>query len=540
MDYLVHHMLRSAAGRFPEKEALVCGEARLSYAELSASVARYAEALCQIGVERRDRIGVLLDPSVEQVLSIFAVSQAQAVFVPIHHSLMAEQVSHICADCGITTLIVSSGKYDDLQEALEQLPAIERVVLSDSGERESDSHQIYPLNSLLDRELTGSLSDTVTEKDLAAILYTSGSTGRPKGVMLSHANLVAGASIVSNYLRITERDRILAVLPFSFDAGLNQLTTAVQQGATLVLMRFTFGREVVSLVEREHITGLAGVPPFWNLLIQPRSGLTSGGMKGLRYITNTGGHMPGPTLEVLRRELPSTDIYLMYGLTEAFRSTYLPPEELDRRPNSMGRAIPNTEILVINEQGKRCQPGEVGELVHHGPTVSMGYWGHPELTARVLRPHPFPMSSNDDGVRVCYSGDLVTLDDDGFLYFVARRDNQIKTCGFRVSPTEVEEALMKIEGIHEIAVVGTPDDLIGEHINAFAVLREGARLEASEIIARSALLLPRHMVPKRVSFLDRLPKTSSGKIDYKVLKGISLEDRGQTGSELQLSTNGAT
>jgi acyl-CoA synthetase (AMP-forming)/AMP-acid ligase II len=245
------------------------------------------------------------------------------------------------------------------------------------------------------------------EKDVAAILYTSGSTGKPKGVMLSHANVMAGASIVSDYLNISPTDRILAALPFSFDAGLNQLTTAMQQGSTLVLIKFLFAREIVHMLETEKITGLAGVPPLWSLLSQPSSQLHQKRPSALRYITNTGGALPQHVLASLRQALPETQVFLMYGLTEAFRSTYLPPDELDRRPGSMGKAIPNTEIMLINEHGQRCGPGEIGELVHHGPTVSMGYWGQPELTNKVLRPHPFPTDGISPGERVCYSGDLV-------------------------------------------------------------------------------------------------------------------------------------
>src|SRR5262249_8340989 len=231
--------------------------------------------------------------------------------------------------------------------------------------------------------------DVSIEKDLAAILYTSGSTGKPKGVMLSHAQVMAGSSIVSAYLEIAEADRILAILPFSFDAGLNQLMTAFQQGGTLILLTFVFAREIVEMLARERATGLAGVPTLWSLLAQPSSSLRKTPLPDLRYITNTGGAMPQAVLADLRRALPGTRVFLMYGLTEAFRSTHLPREELDRRPTSMGKAIPDTEILVVNEDGKPCKPGEVGELVHRGPTVSLGYWGQPELTARVLRPHPF-------------------------------------------------------------------------------------------------------------------------------------------------------
>jgi acyl-CoA ligase (AMP-forming) (exosortase A-associated) len=356
------------------------------------------------------------------------------------------------------------------------------------------------------------------EKDLAAILYTSGSTGKPKGVMLSHANVVAGSRIVSTYLGITEQERILAVLPFSFDAGMNQLMTAFEKGATLVLINFMFARELVQALLKEKITGLAGVPTLWSLLAQPNSTLSKQPLPHLRYITNTGGAMPQGVLKVLRQSLPATKVFLMYGLTEAFRSTYLPPVELDRRPTSMGKAIPDTEILVLNEQGQLCKPGEIGELVHRGPTVSLGYWNRPEDTARALRPNPLLPPEMGDCEKVCYSGDLVKMDEDGFLYFVGRRDTMIKSSGFRISPTEVEEVLFQSGKLQTAAVIGVPDDVLGQTIKAFVVPRDGEPLDTSALLEHCAAKMPRYMVPKAVEVLPEIPKTSSGKVDYPALR----------------------
>ncbi len=336
--------------------------------------------------------------------------------------------------------------------------------------------------------------------------------------MLSHSNLLAGASIVSDYLSISEDDRILAALPFSFDAGLNQLTTAFQQGSTLVLMTFVFAREIVQNLIKENITGLAGVPTLWNLISQPNSGLFKYPLPHLRYITNTGGAMPQNVLTTLRTHLTDTQVFLMYGLTEAFRSTYLPPEELDKRPTSMGKAIPNTEILVINDEGQPCKPGEIGELVHRGPTVSLGYWQQPELTARCLRPHPFLPAELAETERVCYSGDLVKMDEDGFLYFVARRDTMIKSSGYRVSPTEVEDILMKSELLIQAAVVGVPDQSLGEAVKAYVVAKDGVTADPETLIKLCGESLPRYMIPKYIEILDTLPKTSSGKVDYANLR----------------------
>lgn len=517
MDYLIHHMLRSSAKRLPRKEALVHRDLRLTYHEVWEQVEGLAAGLVGAGLGRGDRVGVYLEPSIAQSLAIFAISRAGGVFVPIHSLLFPEQVAHIARDCEMKGLITAGSKMAALGPVLPEMPSLKfQVLVSDEGAGASPVPG-PSFDDLCRRPTRGQVPEAAIEKDLAAILYTSGSTGKPKGVMLTHAQVMAGSSIVSDYLGISESDRILAVLPFSFDAGLNQIMTAFQQGATLVLATFVFARELVQLLLRERITGLAGVPTLWSLLSQPTSTLAKQRLPDLRYITNTGGAMPQTILSVLRQALPTTRIFLMYGLTEAFRSTYLSPEELDRRPTSIGRAIPNTEILVINERGELCGPGEVGELVHRGPTVSLGYWGAPELTERVLRPHPLqPVGL--DSEKVCYSGDYVTKDDEGFLYFVGRRDTMIKTSGFRVSPTEVEEVLFQSGLVRGAAVIGVPDEVVGQAIKAFVVPKEGHTVAVSELLNVCAARMPRHMIPRAIEVVGDLPKTSSGKVDYAALR----------------------
>ena len=518
MDFLIHQMLRASDARMPEKEALVHGDQRLNYREVASRTAGLAHGLRCAGLERGDRIGIYLDPSVPQVLSIFGASQAGGVFVPINALLFPDQVAHIAKDCGMKGLITTKAKLASLAEVLPQISSLKFAVVTSEGEAPDTRLPLHVFEELCQLAPPPDWRETSISKDLAAILYTSGSTGKPKGVMLSHANVMAGSTIVSTYLEIAPAERILAVLPFSFDAGLNQLMTAFQQGATLVLINFVFAREVVQLLLKERISGLAGVPTLWSLLAQPSSGLQKQPFTHLRYITNTGGAMPQSVLAVLRKALPTTRIFLMYGLTEAFRSTYLPPEELDRRPTSMGKAIPDTEILVINEKGNLCKPGEVGELVHRGPTVSLGYWGRREDTNRVLRPNPLLSRELGDCERVCYSGDLVKMDEDGFLYFVGRRDTMIKSSGFRISPTEIEEALYSSGKLRGVAVIGIPDEVLGQAIKAFVVPRDGLELDTEALLGHCREKLPRYMVPKTVEFLSELPKTTSGKVDYPALR----------------------
>jgi acyl-CoA ligase (AMP-forming) (exosortase A-associated) len=518
MDFLIWHLLRESARRTPDKEALVHGDQRLTYREVGRRTAGLATSLCSAGMKRGDRIGIYLEASVPQVISIFGVSQGEGVYVPINALLRSEQVMHIARDCGMKGLITSASRLGALAGVLEQIPSLEFLVVVGDDVTSTVSRTIYRFDDFCNAEPPASWHTTSIENDLAAILYTSGSTGKPKGVMLSHANVVAGSRIVSTYLEISETERILAVLPFSFDAGMNQLMTAFEQGGTLVLINFVFAQEIVQALVKERITGLAGVPTLWSLLAQPNSTLSKQPLTHLRYITNTGGAMPQAVLKVLRQTLPSTKVFLMYGLTEAFRSTYLPPEQLDRRPTSMGKAIPDTEILVLNDQGELCKAGEPGELVHRGPTVSLGYWNRPEETARALRPNPLLPPEMGDCEKVCYSGDLVKMDEEGFLYFIGRRDTMIKSSGFRISPTEVEEVLFQTGKLRGAAVIGIPDEVLGQVIKAFVVPRDGEPLSTESLLATCAEKMPRYMVPKFVEVLSELPKTSSGKVDYPALR----------------------
>ena len=520
MDFLIHHMLRTTAARFSSEEALVHGDQRLTYAEISGLVAGLAQSLRDAGLRRGERVGIYLEAGIPQVLSIFGVSQAGCVFVPINAFLFPEQVAHIACDCGISVLITTATKLESLAPVLQSTPSVRFVVVVDGKQHPQIALPVHEFDTMTKAKPHTLWQDWGIGKDLAAILYTSGSTGKPKGVMLSHGNVIAGSTIVSTYLQITHADRILAVLPFSFDAGLNQLTTAFQQGGTLVLINFVFARQIVEALTKERITGLAGVPTVWSLLAQPNSTLSKNPPPALRYITNTGGAMPQNVLKTLQTLLPSSQIFLMYGLTEAFRSTYLPPGELDRRPTSMGKAIPDTEILLINDRGQLCKPGEVGELVHRGPTVSLGYWGNKDATDRVLRPNPLLPTEMGEVEKVCYSGDLVKMDEDGFLYYVGRRDTMIKSSGYRISPTEVEEAVFQSGKVRHAAAIGVPDEMLGQAVKIFVVPRDGEPVDKEAVLLFCGEKLPRYMVPKFIEEVPDLPRTSSGKVDYPSLRRL--------------------
>jgi acyl-CoA ligase (AMP-forming) (exosortase A-associated) len=512
--YLLHHLLEATAERLPRKEAVVDKERRFDYGELLAAASTCAGMLKDAGLARRDRVAIFLDKSFEEAASIFGISRAGGVFVPCNALLKPPQVAHIVNDCGVKVLITSGLRWKMLEEALKGAPSLERVFLVDEPRGTADP-RIVP--RLFDEPRPPGPQSPCIGEDLAAILYTSGSTGRPKGVMLSHRNLLAGSRIVCTYLAIREEERILSVLPFSFDYGLNQLVTSVEKGSTVVLLSFRFGDEVVRACANERITGLAGVPTVWALLAGAAPSLPKTQLPSLRYLTNSGGAVPTETVRKIRTLLPHTDFFLMYGLTEAFRSTYLPPSEIDRRPGSMGKAIPETEILVVNEKGERCRPGEVGILVHRGPTVSLGYWNRPEDTARVLRQNPLVAPHEGQDI-VCYSGDLVRMDEEGYLYFLGRGDAMIKSSGYRISPSEVEEVLMASGLLAQVAVIGVPDPAVGERVHAVAVAAEGKPKDAEPILARCARDLPAHMVPREIEYVDELPRSPNGKVDYKLLK----------------------
>jgi acyl-CoA ligase (AMP-forming) (exosortase A-associated) len=356
----------------------------------------------------------------------------------------------------------------------------------------------------------------VVDADMAAILYTSGSTGNPKGVVLSHRNLVAGAESVASYLENTPEDRILAALPLSFDYGLSQLTTGFLVGATVVLHNHLLPAETIRVMARERITGLAGVPPLWMQLTGLEWPETIG--EHLRYFTNSGGAMPAHTLALLRSRAPRALPYLMYGLTEAFRSTYLPPAELERRPTSIGKAIPNAEVVVVREDGTECGVDEPGELVHRGALVAMGYWNDEARTCERFRRTPGQPAGLMLPEYAVWSGDTVRRDADGFLYFVGRRDEMIKTSGYRVSPTEIEEGVFRTGLVAEVAAFGVPHPMLGHAIVVVAKPADGVEADTLRLLAACKAHLPMYMLPVHVEwFAAALPRNANGKIDRKAL-----------------------
>ena len=517
MSALVHDFIFRSAQRTPQGEALVYGKQRLSYQELAQAVRGAADGLLALGIGRGERVAVYLEKRIENVCAMFGAAAAGAVFVPVNPLLKPEQVAYILSDCNVRVLVTSADRLKLLAPALAQCHDLHTVLVVDADGPLAGLPRLAVLawsDAVSGRAAAGAEAHRCIDADMAAILYTSGSTGKPKGVVLSHRNMVAGAESVASYLANDARDRILAVLPLSFDYGLSQLTTAFSVGATAVLINHLLARDVLRAVVAERITGLAAVPPLW-IQLAP---LDWPADCTLRYLTNSGGAMQRPTLDALRAALPNAEPFLMYGLTEAFRSTYLPPAELERRPDSMGKAIPNAEVMVLRPDGSECAPGEPGELVHRGALVSLGYWNDVAKTAERFKPvvsvhHGLPLTE-----MAVWSGDTVRKDEDGFLYFISRNDEMIKTSGYRVSPSEVEAVVYGCDAVAEAAAIGVAHPALGQAIVVVAHLKQGAAIDAAGLLAACKPHLPGYMLPARIIVAtDSLPRNPNGKIDRKLL-----------------------
>lgn len=517
MTTLLHDLVFDSAKITPEASAIEYKDAIVTYSELGHSIDSVAKLFNNHGLKRSERVAVYLDKCLETVLSIFGTSRANGVFVPVNPVLKPEQVAYILTDCNVRILITSSVRLRVLIEVLPSCHDLRTIIITDK----TDALPALPSIEITGwKDSIGKVDSVVPEienidSDMAAILYTSGSTGKPKGVVLSHRNIVMGAKSVSIYLRNTKADRILTVLPFSFDYGLSQLTTAFLKGATVVLFNYLLARDVIKAIKKYRITGLAAVPPLWVQLSQLE--WLDDAIRPLRYITNSGGALPSATLSALRSKLRDTDVYLMYGLTEAFRSTYLPPSEIDNRPGSMGKAIPNAEVVVVDEDGNLCEPGEPGELVHRGVLVAMGYWGDPERTAERFKFVPNPVSGITIPEYAVWSGDTVRMDKDGYLYFIGRQDDMIKTSGYRVSPSEVEDIIYSSGLVNEVAAIGIPHPVLGQAIIVFASLLENNKVDQDRLDNICKEHLPAYMIPARYELKDNLPHNPNGKIDRKRL-----------------------
>ncbi len=482
-----------------DRIALVEGEICASYGELQAQTKAVAARLTSFGVKRGDRVIVHARKSVAEVVSMFACWLIGAVAVNVNAQWTVAQLKYVAADSGAKAAILDLRRARELGSLPE--PITHAIVVGPSAEYPFDPWpppgESPPIRHLLDT-------------DLAAILYTSGSTGAPKGVMLTHANLLVGARSVARYTEQTPDERILSLLPFSFDYGLNQLLTSFMLGARVVLQPISIPSAIVATIEKENITGFAAVPPIWVQVVRYLQEVGKP-LPSLRYVTNSGGKIPPPILDAMTDVFPGVRINLMYGLTEAFRSTYLRPEKFEAKKGSIGQAVPNVETFVVVHGKGLAAPGEEGELVHRGSFISQGYWGRAEQTAEKIRALP-ELERLIGNEKVVLSGDIVRMDDDGDLWFVGRADGMIKTMGFRLSPTEIEDVLHRSGLVTHVVAFGVEDELAGQVVEICVAHDTPPDLAAINSYARANM--PHYMVPRRVhAWKGEMPRTASGKID---------------------------
>ncbi len=502
---LVHDYLTQTACRLPDKEALVCGATRLQYQEIDRLAAGFRGYLLSRGLRRGDRVMVFLENSPEAVIAIFGILGAGGCIVVTNPATQVERLSVILASCGARFIVTTADRLPLVEGAGHATGlAHERIVVDPpAGAAAQDFWRAC-------RESPAGAPVQMTDLDLAAIIYTSGSTGKPKGVTHLHGSLDAGVNSVAEYLSNREDDVILCVLPLSSSYGLLQLLVTCKTGGRLVLEKgFGYPYEIVRKFKEEQVTGFAGAPTVYALLLKLRD-VTPADVASLRYITNAAAALPAAFVPRLRAMFPSTRIFLMHGLTECLRTTYLPPEEVETRTTSVGRGMPNIDLWIGEPDGTPLPPGEVGEMFVRGPSLMQGYWNDSEATAVALVPGRYPWE------RILRTRDLFTMDKDGYFYFVARSDELIKCKGEKVSPVEVEDVIYKIDGVLENRVIGIPDPVFGQAICAEIVLREGAAVTVQEVKAHCRLHLEDFKVPQKVSFVAQLPKTQGGKIKRSV------------------------
>jgi len=527
---LVCDFLSNAANRFPTKEACICGERRLTYGELEVQAGRIARALVDAGVQRGDRVGIVMENGPELVMSIFGILKANAAFVVVNPATKADKLAYVLDNCSATGLIVAGSRISLLEGVEPHVKSLSCAIVCGGAPAEPAEPAGRIPRIDFERDVASLPAQPPPRKaidiDLAAIIYTSGSTGRPKGVAMTHINVVSAVNSITEYLENVEDDIILNALPASFDYGLYQILMSAKAQATLVLERaFAYPYEIVRRVKDERVTGFPGVPTLFAILLQLK-GLDPADLDSVRYVTNTAAALPPAHIQRLRGLFRKARLYSMYGVTECKRVSYLPPEQLDIRPTSVGRGMPNEEVYVVDENGNPVAPGVVGELVVRGANVMMGYWGLPEETARVLRPGRYPWE------RVLHTGDLFIMDEEGYLYFVARKDDIIKSRGEKVSPKEVENVICELTEVQEAAVVGVPDPILGEAVKAFVVVADGATLAEDDVIKHCTRRLENFMVPKAVEFRASLPKTQTGKVSRRELRSeaASCDARGADNS----------
>lgn len=502
---LVQDYLENSAATHPDKVALVCGEQRFTYSQLDTMANRLANSLRTDGVQRGDFVGIHLQNSLEAVVSIFAVLKTDATFVVINRNMKTEKMTSILNNCSAVVLITDQRVLGQATAAglIGKATSLKKIVCC--GGIGASTHE--KVCSYAEVQSSGDVRRPVRkgiDLDLACLIYTSGTTGEPKGVMCGHSNVVFVNDAIVSYLKHRETDVVLSVLPLAFSYGLYQMLATFAVGGTFVLeASFAFPTVVMERMVKERVTGFAGVPTIFSLILG--MDLAAYDLTSLRYLTSAAAALPEEHAKRLSQSFPKAELIIMHGLTEVARTMYLPSDQVALRPGSSGIAIPGTELWIEGENGDRLGAGEIGELVVRGRHVMRGYWKDTALSAQRFRTGPLA------GEQVCHSGDLFRMDEAGYFYFVARKDDIIKSRGEKVAPREVENVIYAIKGVQEAAVIGVPDPMLGQIIKAF-VLAPGTGLTPGSVIAHCKANLEDYMVPRVVEFVSEFPKTESGKI----------------------------
>jgi acyl-CoA synthetase (AMP-forming)/AMP-acid ligase II len=506
---LIHRFLREAAERRPEARFLTHRGAHASYGEVAVGAWRLARLLGELGLARGERVGLLVANSRLYVEAYYGVLAAGGIAVALHAGSDPRTLRRLLGDCGARALVAGPRVAPRVLEAAAGLPELRHLLLPEGEAEEAEvpsGLRLTPLGAA--GELPDSPPDdgAVGETDRAMIVYTSGSTGHPRGAVLSHLNVAANTRSIVSYLDLRAEDRVSVVLPFPYVYGKSLLNTHAAVGGSLLLHDgMVFPNAVLDLSEKEEVTGFAGVPSTFAILLN-RSDLARRRFPSLRYLTQAGGGMPVPHIRRLREAVPGARLFVMYGATEASaRLSYLEPERLEDKTGSIGRAIPGVELTVRREDGSEADVGEPGEIVARGENIMEGYWGEPEATAEVLGPLGF------------HTGDLARRDEEGFLWLLGRKREMIKSGAHRVSPREIEEVLLESPEVDEVAVVGVPDEYLGEAIVAHLTARPGSSPSEEDLLELCRERLPAHKVPREVRLRGDLPRNPAGKIDKKAL-----------------------
>lgn len=517
---LLGEALLISAENFPSKTAIITKSKEYSFSELKESAEKLANYLTFSGIKKGDRVAIYMNNSWQNIISIYGATLAGAVFLVINPQTKADKLSYILNDSGTKILITESGLKHELESALKVCQTVFELILT--GEN-IENIRLFELKQTVFEEIQNSpklevIPSKIIPTDLAALIYTSGSTGFPKGVMMTHQSMVFTCWSLIEYLRLNETDRMILLSPLAFDYGLYQLLMAVTLGGSIIVEQsFIFQATIFKLIEKYKPTVFPGVPTIYAMLIaaNKKSNLT---FDCIQKVTNTAAALPDEFVPDLKKIFPNALIFKMYGLTECKRVCYLEPELVDQKPGSVGKAIPGTEVFLLTLDGEPVPPNERGILHIRGPHVMLGYWHKDELSKEMLKPGNLP------GERILCSNDWFRMDEEGFLYFQGRNDDIIKTRGEKVSPVEIENVIYKIDGVKEVAVLGIPDEIIGESIVAIVTTYVKNQLVEKDIQKECALKLENFMVPQKIYFIDEMPKSSNGKIDKKILKSTFLNE----------------